>query len=82
MHVLDENDNNPIFDPTEYPIGISESTTEGSNVIQVLADDADIGTNGRLVFDITSGNTDGKQCDSAWLHFLLDNHNTCARKDV
>ena len=60
VHVLDINDNEPYFDPEEYPIGISESTSVGSTVVPVLAFDDDIGINAELTFQIASGDTDGE----------------------
>ena len=58
---MDVNDNPPVFNPSVYPIGISESTLAGSAVITVMASDQDIGLNGNITFDITSGDTTGQQ---------------------
>ena len=60
VFVLDENDNTPYFDPSSYPISISESTEVGATVIRILAFDDDIGSNAQLSLNISSGNTSGK----------------------
>ena len=59
VFVQDENDNDPYFDPSNYPISISESTDIGATVVRVLAFDDDIGANGQLSLNITLGNTTG-----------------------
>ena len=60
VHVLDDNDHSPVFDPADYPIAISESTSVGSTILRVFATDNDIGTNAMLSYNITSGNTTGE----------------------
>lgn len=59
VHVLDDNDHNPVFDPALYPIAISESTSVGSTIVRVFASDNDIGTNAMLSYNITTGNASG-----------------------
>ena len=59
VHVLDDNDHTPFFDPAVYPIAISESTSVGSTILRVFASDNDIGDNAVLSFNITRGNSSG-----------------------
>ena len=69
VNVLDINDNDPYFDPEEYPIGISESTSVNSTIVRVLAFDDDIGINAELTYQISSGGTNGeglKNIRHAW----------------
>ena len=58
--VKDVNDNPPVFDPTEYKTSINEDAIVGSSVLTVHAKDADSGNNGRVVYEIVSGNDDRK----------------------
>ena len=44
MNVLDENDNNPLFDPSSYSIEVSEATEVGTSIMEVTATDADSGS--------------------------------------
>ena len=71
VHVLDDNDHPPVFDPAVYPIAISESTSVGSTIVRVFASDNDIGTNAMLSYGITVGNSSGK--------LSSENFNCCAQ---
>ena len=64
INVLDVNDNAPVFAPAVYSSRIDESTTVGSNVLNLSCSDADSGTNGQVKYAIQSGNDDN--------HFSLD----------
>ncbi|XP_058820979.1 cadherin-related tumor suppressor [Topomyia yanbarensis] len=55
IHVLDENDNSPIFDPKQYSAAIAENASIGASVLQVSATDIDEGANGRVRFSIAAG---------------------------
>ena len=55
------NDNDPMFDPDNYPIAISESTGVNSTIIRLTAFDNDIGSNAQLTFQIASGDSNGNQ---------------------
>uniref|UniRef100_A0A3Q3LYX4 Cadherin domain-containing protein n=1 Tax=Labrus bergylta TaxID=56723 RepID=A0A3Q3LYX4_9LABR len=57
MMVLDVNDNTPSFSQNIYDIEIEENTLTGTDIIQVYASDADVGTNGQIRFSISGGNT-------------------------
>lgn len=62
--VADCNDNAPLFSSTEYHAQVSESSPVGTRLVQVTAQDPDLGTNGLVTFDIISGNSKG--------HYKLD----------
>lgn len=50
--VLDENDNNPFFNPRQYHMEIPEEERGGVVVGQVTAQDPDQGLNKQLVFTL------------------------------
>uniref|UniRef100_UPI0037E8A37A protocadherin-23 n=1 Tax=Semicossyphus pulcher TaxID=241346 RepID=UPI0037E8A37A len=57
--VTDCNDNAPVFSSTEYHTQVSENSHVGTRLVQVSAQDPDLGTNGLLRYDIISGNSKG-----------------------
>lgn len=57
--VTDCNDNAPVFSSTEYHAQVSENSYVGTRLVQVTAQDPDLGTNGLLRYDIISGNSKG-----------------------
>nr|XP_020469983.1 protocadherin-23 isoform X2 [Monopterus albus] len=59
MTVTDCNDNAPVFSSTEYHAHVSENSKVGTRLVQVSAQDPDLGTNGLLQYDIISGNSKG-----------------------
>lgn len=50
--VLDENDNLPLFEETDYSASISESLPTGQLVLTVAASDQDSGSNGQILYSI------------------------------
>ncbi|XP_065146783.1 protocadherin Fat 3 [Paramisgurnus dabryanus] len=50
VQIMDMNDLRPLFSPTSYNIDVPESTPLGTNVVQVTATDADIGSNGEFYY--------------------------------
>ncbi|XP_076298680.1 FAT atypical cadherin kugelei isoform X2 [Lasioglossum baleicum] len=48
--VLDTNDLNPLFYPTEYEATIAEDTPLHRNILRVIAEDADLGRNGEIYY--------------------------------
>lgn len=58
--VNDINDNTPEFVDPPQSTHISEAALPGSNVIQVPAVDKDLGFAGKVEYNITLGNEDGK----------------------
>lgn len=48
--ILDTNDLNPLFDPTEYSVTVSEDTALHKSIARVSAEDADLGRNGEIYY--------------------------------
>eukprot|EP00118_Oscarella_pearsei_P004025 m.16707 g.16707 ORF g.16707 m.16707 type:complete len:3154 (+) comp27089_c0_seq1:214-9675(+) len=60
IRVLDENDNNPVFDRLSYTKSIYENVAVGHQAEEVHATDIDFGVNGSLVYSLLStGNING-----------------------
>ena len=57
INVLDENDNQPVFDKNIYRFTVSEDKLVGYSVGSVTANDDDAGSNGLIGYSIVSGNT-------------------------
>lgn len=55
IKILDENDNDPLFRKSKYEQNITENLSSGVFVMDLKADDADIGENGRVSYSILSG---------------------------
>ncbi|XP_046358556.2 protocadherin Fat 4-like [Haliotis rufescens] len=64
VSITDENDNTPAFGQNPYTPSIAEDATPGSAVVTVAATDTDAGSNGDVVYLISSGNSLG--------HFTVD----------
>lgn len=58
IRVLDENDNPPVFNQTEYHTSIHEDAPVGSFVCQIHATDPDLGDNGRVTYEINRRQSD------------------------
>lgn len=58
IHVLDENDNPPVFNQTEYHASVPEDAPLMSPVCQVHATDLDLGDNGRITYEINRRQSD------------------------
>lgn len=56
--VLDENDNQPVFNQSEYHAVLLESTPLMAPVCQVFATDPDLGSNGRVTYEINRRQSD------------------------
>nr|XP_054595034.1 protocadherin gamma-C5 isoform X7 [Nothobranchius furzeri] len=54
IHVLDINDNFPVFDKNVYKVSVSESSVKDASVVRVTAKDADEGLNGEVEFSFGS----------------------------
>lgn len=48
--ILDTNDLNPLFYPTEYEATVTEDTPVHRSILKVSAEDADLGTNGEIYY--------------------------------
>lgn len=64
--VLDENDNQPVFNQTEYRAVILESAPLMTPVCQVFATDPDFGSNGEVTYDINRRQSDPNE------YFIVD----------
>lgn len=70
IQVLDENDNNPVFDDENlHKVTIPEDAPIGSLVVRVTASDADIGAFGKLTYLLDSSSSLGK--------FKIDRETVC-----
>lgn len=58
VQIIDENNHNPIFDPTSYVGAISEIDPAGTPITTVTATDRDFGSNGNIKYYIWSGGQD------------------------
>ncbi|XP_069036120.1 cadherin EGF LAG seven-pass G-type receptor 2-like [Lepisosteus oculatus] len=58
VHLLDENDNSPSFDSSEYVGKVFKNQTVGMTVVKVEAVDPDQGANGQVKYKIDAGNQD------------------------
>ncbi|KAM4709348.1 protocadherin-23 [Discoglossus pictus] len=67
INVLDSNDNPPVFGKMEYHINAREHHPVNSSVIEISANDLDIGDNADISYSIVSGN-DGN-------FFIVDEQN-------
>ena len=56
IQIADDNDNNPIFDPSTYHVSLFEGSPLGIEFLQVYATDDDEGENAELRYTIYSGN--------------------------
>ncbi|KAA0722319.1 Protocadherin-23 Cadherin-27 [Triplophysa tibetana] len=56
--VLDENDNQPVFNQSEYNAVILESSPLMTSVCQVFATDPDLGSNGKVTYNINRRQSD------------------------
>ncbi|PRD31895.1 UNVERIFIED_CONTAM: ds [Trichonephila clavipes] len=64
IQILDRNDNSPVFvEPVESVVEVLEEQPLGTEVVQVVAEDADQDENGSVVYEIIPGkeNTDGAE---------------------
>ncbi|XP_076872540.1 protocadherin-23 [Brachyhypopomus gauderio] len=57
--VLDINDNEPVFSNSEYYAHVTENSPLGTALVQVFAQDRDLGPNGTVRYDVISGNSKG-----------------------
>ncbi|KAK2817251.1 hypothetical protein Q5P01_025442 [Channa striata] len=79
IHVLDENDNPPVFNQSEYHTSVSEDAPVLSSVCRVHATDLDLGNNGQITYEINRRQSDPNEFFSinettgvVYLNKLLD----------
>ncbi|XP_067297751.1 protocadherin-23 [Pseudorasbora parva] len=65
--VLDENDNQPVFNQTEYHAVLLENTPLKTAVCQVFATDSDLESNGQVTYEINRRQSDPNE------FFIIDN---------
>nr|XP_061786355.1 protocadherin gamma-A12-like [Nerophis lumbriciformis] len=53
IYVLDANDNEPIFNQSEYKAAVIENAVKGTSIITVNATDADSGSNGLITYSLS-----------------------------
>lgn len=58
--VVDSNDNAPVFTQPQYGARVREDAAPGTRVLQLIADDADAGANGRVSYSIARGDAEGR----------------------
>ncbi|KAJ1128407.1 hypothetical protein NDU88_006786 [Pleurodeles waltl] len=58
IQVKDVNDNHPIFEANPYKAFLMENMPAGTTVIQVTANDQDIGSNGEVTYSLTQDSDD------------------------
>ncbi|KAJ8688394.1 hypothetical protein QAD02_024189 [Eretmocerus hayati] len=58
--VEDVNDHTPVFGLNSYETSLLESTPVNERFFALLASDADLGLNGRVLYSVTSGNAEGR----------------------
>ncbi|XP_017277987.1 protocadherin-23 [Kryptolebias marmoratus] len=58
VRILDENDNPPVFNQSEYHVSVGEDAPTGSIICQVHASDRDLGDNGRVTYEINRRQSD------------------------
>ncbi|XP_048389788.2 protocadherin-23 isoform X6 [Stegostoma tigrinum] len=66
IRVLDENDNPPHFNQTEYEAWVREDAAPGTRLIQLQASDPDQGSNGFITYEIDCRHSDLSD------HFAID----------
>ncbi|EZA55262.1 Fat-like cadherin-related tumor suppressor-like protein [Ooceraea biroi] len=54
--ILDTNDLNPLFYPTEYETIVTEDTPLHRSILRVIAEDADLGRNGEIYYSFSEEN--------------------------
>ncbi|NWI22251.1 CADN protein, partial [Sula dactylatra] len=59
IFINDVNDNKPVFTQSVYEVNVDEDQDVGSTIITVSANDEDEGTNAKVRYQITAGNTGG-----------------------
>lgn len=80
--VTDCNDNSPVFSSTEYHTQVSENSQIGTSLVQVIAQDPDLGINGLVRYSIVSGNDKNHFKLDSQSGFLLVNHSLDFEQDL
>ena len=65
--VLDMNDNTPVFNQHQYSGSVEENDQTYTEIVQVIATDADSGTNAEVHYIILSGHDGNFEIDSEYI---------------
>lgn len=65
LHVIDINDNTPVFYPKQYHATVFEGQAQGTRVVKVTATDADVGQNGKVTYGFASSDFGNFVIDSS-----------------
>ncbi|KAL3883471.1 hypothetical protein ACJMK2_029732, partial [Sinanodonta woodiana] len=68
VHVIDINDNPPIFSPNNYNCNVTEHSAVGQVICRVTATDTDKGANGEFRYELTNGNAVDIDPISGYIH--------------
>ncbi|XP_046590882.1 cadherin-related tumor suppressor [Neodiprion lecontei] len=58
--IEDVNDHTPVFELTSYETSLLESTPVNERFFALVASDVDLGRNGRVLYSVTEGNSEGR----------------------
>ncbi|XP_022668153.1 protein dachsous-like isoform X2 [Varroa destructor] len=74
VHVLDQNDNDPQFEHSEYSAQVKEDAEIGTEVLMVKAHDIDEGANGKVTYSLINATGVPFGIDSETGHILTTGH--------
>ncbi|OQR66385.1 protein dachsous-like [Tropilaelaps mercedesae] len=74
VHVLDQNDNDPQFEHSEYSAQVREDAEIGTEVLMVKAHDIDEGANGRVTYSLINATGLPFGIDSETGHIVTTGH--------
>jgi hypothetical protein len=72
IKIIDQNDNNPIFDVNSFRLNLSESTSIGTELLTVRANDLDAGTNSIIEYSFVESQFNGNMngTDLAYMNYF------------
>ncbi|KAF3692560.1 Protocadherin Fat 3 FAT tumor suppressor -like protein 3 Precursor [Channa argus] len=84
IKVLDVNDNKPAFEANSYEATVMEGMSVGTRIIQVQAQDQDLGANGQVTYNLGSLIQSEGDSDTLTGTFSIDSNTgwICTRKDL
>ncbi|MGH0116469.1 UNVERIFIED_CONTAM: hypothetical protein FKN15_017119 [Acipenser sinensis] len=68
VHVMDENDNAPVFSKSLYEVSFQENNPHGLYILTVKAHDVDLGLSGNVTYSIKDSTKPGKPAASFIIH--------------
>ncbi|XP_043828219.1 protocadherin-23 [Dromiciops gliroides] len=72
VRVLDENDNPPVFNQSEYRVAVREDAPPGTAVCRVHATDLDLGPNGEVRYSLRTRQPSAGGVDSEGAYFSVE----------